>query len=387
MRLISRPTRLIRLVLPALVFTHLLQAELALEDYPLVDHLVLGAVPVKVQATRQHTFYAAFSGPVEQIVARPVGTAKAGELLLFQDRERMDIETRLLAIERQLTEKQEIPEQQLALFQSLRQIENREAEIGQQLAFIKEIENNPELSRLFAEGAEGPGIDKEAAFDRLELERRVTQRILQSLEQPEVRKLAEELVNLQLRKRELEHEKRLREARITMPFDGTYRVLLPSSAGADEMVALQGEPLVQVEDLSTVLGLVEIHGVRWRTLPRENLQLRIPRMASISREYRGQFRRALLSERERDGALIYVFAFDGEAREPAARIRGGTVTGEILLDLSAERYRLIPKLTLLEAYPEAFEHSWESGVRASFDDVREVHVGRDGVAILIGEDG
>ena len=72
-------------------------------------------------------------------------------------------------------------------------------------------------------GTELSASDQKAALERLERERNMTRRVLHSLARPELRALAEELVTLQLRKRALEHEKRLREARFTMPFDGAYR--------------------------------------------------------------------------------------------------------------------------------------------------------------------
>ena len=361
---------------------HPLAAKLRLSDYPTGYTLVLGTAPATLQARRAYTYHAPFSGPVEQGVTSPVGRADAGELLLFLDRERMQIEGRLLEIERQLTEKQEIPEQQLALFQSLRQVENREAEIGQQLAFIEAVESNPELLELFR-GEDGPGkLDEEAALERLELERHVTQRILRSLEQPEIRKLAEELVTLKLRKREIEHEKRLREARIEMPFKGAYQLLLPVEPGQTTVEALQGDPLVRVEDLSAVYGVVEIHGSRWRSLPRQRLQLRIPGMSTFSKEFRADFHQARTPQQERGGELVYLFEFKGEGRSRAAAMRGGSLAGEILLQLDAEGVRLVPKLDLLEAYPEAFGDTWKAGVRRVFEDVQAVHVGQDKLAIL-----
>jgi hypothetical protein len=354
-----------------------------LRDYPMSDHLVMGSVPASLQARQMHTFYAPTNGPIELLVPSMSGQAAKGELLAFQNRKRIELEGRLLTLERQLTEKQEIPEQQIALFQTLRQIRNREAEISQQLEFIEKIGTSPELIQLFGPTDGKDRLKEENMTNQLKSERLATQQLLNHLNDPAIRVLAQELTNLKLRMRELEHEKQLAEARIEMPFDGYYQVLLPVETGRTEVKVLQGAALLRVEDLKEIHATVEIYGVRWRQFPRERLTLRIPGMHGLDESDQAPFNKIVaVGIDPLSGALRYSFAFRGEAAERAAILRGGTVTAEILLKLGDQPARIVPKLDLLEAYPEAFRDSWEAGASQVFENLEAIYVGREALALL-----
>jgi len=353
-----------------------------LRDYPMSDHLVIGSVPANLQAKQMHTFYAPSNGPIELLVPAMSGQAAQGELLAFQNRKRIELEGRLLALERQLTEKQEIPEQQIALFQTLRQIRNREAEISQQLEFIEKIGTSPELIQLFGQAYGKDKSKEENTTNQLKSERLATQQLLNHLNDPEISVLALELTNLKLRMRELEHEKQLSEACINMPFDGDYQVLLAVDNGRTEVEVLQGAALLRVEDLKEIHATFQIYGVRWRQFPRERLSLRIPGMHGLNASDRAPFSKIVdVGVDPLDGAPRYAFAFKGAAAQRAAKIRGGTVTAEILLELGDRPARIVPKLDLLEAYPDAFRDSWEAGASQVFKNLAAIYVGREALAL------
>lgn len=375
--------RLLVFLLQGACFLPLSAQAFSIEDYPLADQLLLGTVPASIEARQSQIVQAPFNGQVERLAPAPGGTAGEGTVLAYFDRERIELEGRLLALERQLTEKQEIPEQQLALFQTLRQIENREVEITQQLAFIEKIEGNPELSKLFGRATDGLSASEDSASRRLESERRATQQMLDYLEDPEVRALAEQLVGLKLRQREIEHEKLLAEARITMPFDGDYTYLLPFESGQSTARVQQGTAVLRMENIETIDAIVEIHGARWRLLPRERLSLRIADSPGLSQEREAPFSHVVRPQGQLSSeAMRYAFAFLGEAGQGVARLRGGPVMAEVFLNFEGAQARIVPKLDLLAAYPEAFRVSWERGAREVFAGLESVHVGRDALALV-----
>jgi len=241
----------------------------------------------------------------------------------------------------------------------------------------------PELIQLFGPTDGKDRLKEENMTNQLKSERLATQQLLNHLNDPAIRVLAQELTNLKLRMRELEHEKQLAEARIEMPFDGYYQVLLPVETGRAEVKVLQGAALLRVEDLKEIHATVEIYGVRWRQFPRERLTLRIPGMHGLDESDQAPFNKIVaVGIDPLSGALRYSFAFRGEAAERAAILRGGTVTAEILLKLGDQPARIVPKLDLLEAYPEAFRDSWEAGASQVFENLEAIYVGREALALL-----
>lgn len=355
---------------------------LELTAYPQRDQISIGVVPVVLKPERAFTFTAPLTAPLEILIAEPRGEAKEGEILAFIDRERVEMEGELLGLEKQYSTTQEIPEKRLSVFQSLRQIEDRKAEIDQQLAFIKKIETNPELGRLYSKDSSQFETNKQAATERLGEEKETVDVVLNNLESPSNRELGESIITLKLQKRVWEYERKLEESQITMPFTGTYQFLFPIETGRIEYQVMQGEPLVLVEDLSRMYGVVEVRGVQWRLFDKAQLRLRLPGLGTRSAMILGKFHHSITEEKGSRSALLYYFAYDAKDVPYVARIRGGLVSGEILVDVSEERPYVVPKLDLLTAHPNAFGTSWEDGVMSLYDDVKTVYVGQDVVGVV-----
>lgn len=358
------------------------RAELKLSDYPRGSSISIGMVPVVLKPERSFSFTAPLSAPLEIAVVQSSGTAEEGMVLAYMDRERIQLEGELLELEKMHSELQEVPEKRLSVFNSLRQIEDRKAEINQQLAFIKKIETDPELGRLYSKDSSKFEQNKQTATDRLSEEKATVETVLGNLESPGNRELAENIIELKLQKRIWEHERRVEESQIAMPFTGRYQFLFPMSEGRSEYKVMQGEPLVLVEDLSSMYGVVEVRGVQWRLFDKDQLRLRLPGLGSMSNLVLGKFHHSVTEEKGPRGALLYYFNFEEKYVSKVSQIRGGMVTGEILVDVSVEQPYMVPKLDLLSANPKAFQYSWEDGVRAMFDDVKAVYVGQDIVAIV-----
>lgn len=374
--------RLIQYLIVTLLFGHIVYAELALESYPRKERIVLGTLPISLKPVREFSVNASVSGQLEIEVNQLSGWAEEGTLLANLDRERIELEGELLELETTFIELQELPEKRLAAYNDLRNAEARKSEIEKQLAFIEKIEASPELSKLYGRDRTDFDDTKSKATARLAEEMETVEEVLGNLEVPEVRALSEQILALKLKKRIAEHERRVEESLLKMPFDGRFQYLFPIEAERSNYRVLQGEPLLKFEDLSTIYGVIEVRGVLWRTYRKEQLRLRLPELGSRSFDLLGSFHHSIAEERGQRSALLYYFAFDTKAAKVVADIRGGFVSGQILLDVSEERPYLVPKLDLLEAYPNSFRGNWKTGVQSVFGEVKAVYIGQDEIGIV-----
>jgi len=375
--------KLFHIFLSATLFSGLVaRAELVLESYPRKSQIVLGTLPISLKPVRELTLSAPVSGLLELEVNQLSGYAKEGTLLASLDKDRVLLEGELLDLEAAYIELQELPEKRLSAFNNLRSIEDRKTEIEKQLAFIEKIDANPELSKLYGRDRDDFDATKLKATDRLAEEKSTVDEVLENLEEPEVRGLSEEILALKLKKRLIEHERRVEDSELAMPFDGRFQYLFPIQADRSDYRVLQGESLLKFEDLSTIYGVIEVRGVLWRTLAKEQLRLRLPELGSRSFDLMGMFHHSVAEERGQRSALLYYFSFKEAAAEVVAEIRGGLVTGQILLDVSEEQPYMIPKLDLLEAYPDRFDGTWTLGVESIFGDVANVYVGQNQIGIV-----
>lgn len=353
-----------------------------LADYPKQDFLVIGTVPVSLKAKRSFVFKAPQSASFEVIQKEKYGSATEGTVLAWLDRDQIELEAKLLKVEAVYSETVELPEKQLSAYNQLRQLESRQDEIDQQLDFIEEIEANPELGRLFAKAPETFQLDKAASAKKLQEEQGVVNAFLAKLETPGTQELSMQLVEMKRQQRLLEHQKRLKESRISMPFDGIYSYLLPLELDRTVYTVLQNDPLLLVEDTSEVHGVVEIRGVDWRVLPKERLKLRLSGSRFMDNKNLGIFLRADTDTSTNKGALLYYFSYSGESVKMVEPLRGGIVSGQILLDLTNSPAHIISKLDMLKNHPDEFDESWETGIRQLFGEVQSVYVGQQNIAVI-----
>jgi hypothetical protein len=325
------------------------------------------------------------NGSIEIMAEARQGTAKENTLLAWMDRERLELEGEVLALETTHSRVREIPEKKLAGLQQRRQLETRSSEIDQQLSFLSEIERKPELARLFTEDSDGFQQDKAETAEQLESERDLAENLLEALQTPENEALAEELAERKLAQRQLDYEKRLRDSQIRMPFDGHYRLMLPTEPGRTVYPVLQGDPILITEDRSELFGIVEVKGNHWRLLPRERLRLNFPGAGALSPEETGRFAHSVLDDSGRRPTLFYHFKFDAGNLPRVERLRGGVITAELLLDLRDEPAHIIPKADLIQAFPNAFAGGWESGIRQHVEGVQAIHIGQTAIALVLGD--
>jgi len=365
----------------ALLCPHTAPAALEPSDYPQQDFLLIGTVPTTLEPSRSFQFKAPMNGSLELMISSTSGTAQAGTLLARMDRERLELEGAVLQLEAAYSRIREIPEQKLAALQQLRQLENRSSEIGQQLDFLSEIEQKPEFASLFTENVETFHAEKSGMTQQLQQERALAEDLLHKLQDPASAKLGEQLAGMKLKQRQLDYQQRLRDSQLRMPFDGHYRVLLPSGADRSAYSILQGDPILLAEDRSALFGVVEVKGDHWRSLPQEKLCLNLPAAAAFSPEESGRFARSVLEHSARRPRLFYHFKFDSPRLERIEQLRGGIITAELLLDLRDSTAYVIPKADLLAAFPSSFGGGWADGLRRQFESIRDVYVGQHAVAV------
>ncbi len=386
-RCFSRPRRKLAAIssLAAVAFFSPQQSVASLKptDYPQQNFLLVGTVPTTIEARRSAQFKAPMNGSIELMIDATAGLAKEGALLAWMDRERLELEGDVLRLEATHHRVRDIPEKRLAALQQLRQLENRSSEIGQQLDFLGEIARKPELASLFTESVEAFNEEQVKTAEQLENEKALAERLSETLQAPENAELAEQLAEMKLQQRQLDYQKRLRDSQLRMPFDGHFRLLLPTEADRREYPVLQGDPILLAEDRSALFGVVEIKGNHWRSLPRERLLLNFPGAGALGLEETGRFDRSVMEDSGRRPSLFYYFKFEGPHLQRIDRLRGGMVTAELLLDLRDSPAYVIPKADLLAAFPRSFANGWEDGLRQHFGAIQAVHIGQHAIALTL----
>lgn len=365
----------------ALLCPNVAPAALEPSDYPQQNFLLIGTVPTTLEPSRSFHFKAPMNGSLELMTTTTSGPAKEGTLLARMDRERLELEGEMLQLEAAYSRIREIPEQKLAALQQLRQLENRSSEIGQQLDFLSEIERKPEFASLFTENVESFNEEKRGMTQQLQHERALAEDLLQKLQAPATAELGEQLAEMKLKQRQLDYQQRLRDSQIRMPFDGHYRLLLPTGAERRDYSVLQGDPILLAEDRSALFGVVEVKGDHWRSLPQEKLCLNLPGAGAFGPEESGRFERSVLEHSARRPRLFYHFKFDSTRLERIEQLRGGIITAQLLLDLRDRTAYVIPKADLLSAFPTSFDAGWAEGLRQQFKAIRHVYVGQQAVAV------
>ncbi len=314
---------------------------------------------------------------------RPGIPLAAGTLWGEFDPERTKLEREAITLARTLLEKKQQPKAALDLAREAAELVERRSELVRQSGMLQRIIAEPELAQLYlednrADSATNPTEEITALLARLKTQTELIDAVLAFSGSDEDFQIEARVLELKLIQQELDLKDRESEKRLTMPFDGEL-TLLPRRPSGDKPLRIQlGEDLALIQDFSIIRARLVMKRPEWRLIPTGQLFLRIN--AGV-RPLVARFDRSLLEEVNGREELVYYFNF-AEADRPSARsLIGGGLTARLYAELP-QPARIVPKLDLVIAHPDAFrEGDWTAGLSAALPESQLMVIGDTELAI------
>ncbi len=184
----------------------------------------------------------------------------------------------------------------------------------------------------------------------------------------------------ELKRRELDFQRRRQQSRFEMPFDGKLTLSIPISEGVTNYPVNLGQELAVARDISSVRVRVAMENVAWTGLTPEKLRA-VVRSGGESFEARFAFQKIERIQNREESA--YYFEFPPQKAAGAARLIGANVTAELWMDLP-EPARIVPKLAVVLHQPDAFQNrNWSAAIATTFPGARLLIEGQTDLAILL----
>ena len=359
--------------------------------FELGERVVLSEASARVAAQRLAGFVAPIDGPIE--IEEAVRAAGAGGIDLASGEawgrvapERIDLERRAVAAQRRQLELRgmlfEVLDQPRSRLEAFRELDNAKR-TRDQLRLAIESQDDPLVREVFPDLPAGFGEDVLAAAERLV---EVLEENLRIIDDPEasVERVQLELAEVELTQAELNLDRLEERSNLVMPFDGEL-VLRPEYDTVGPLFVRSGDVIATARGGEVVLH-VEAGEAAWLDVPSDRLVYvgDVPGGGSA----RSRFDRRETVEVRGQQSLIDRFVVEeGDGARALRRLTGASVRGRLIAELP-EPARLVPKLNLLIAAPDAFARGdWSGGVARTWPGARVVGVGLTRVAIVPPVDG
>ncbi|MEM7755034.1 MAG: hypothetical protein AAF297_05295 [Planctomycetota bacterium] len=348
--------------------------------------LTLSESSARVASQRVAPFIAAIDGPIDiDDRVREAGAAgielKSGELWGRVAPERLDLERRTveaqrrqLELRRLLFEALEVPR---SVLEARRDLENA-TRTRDQIRLAAESRDDPLVREVFPDLPSTFGDETVEAAERLV---EVLEENLRLALDPEssVDAIQLELAGVEVEQAELQFERLAERSELLMPFDGEL-VLRPELDTVGPLFVRSGDVIAGARGGEVVLN-VEAGEALWLGVPSGRLEYlaEIPGGGRATASFQ---RRETIEVRGLPTLADRFVVADGRGAAALRRLTGATVRGRLIERLT-ERARLVPKLELVLASPEAFARGdWEAGVSQVWPGARVIGVGLTEVAIV-----
>jgi len=187
-------------------------------------------------------------------------------------------------------------------------------------------------------------------------------------------------LRLKLEQQEIELDRRERDSRFIMPFDGELTLVPPLPPPGEPLIIESGMDLARIQDFSRVDARVVIKRTEWRLLDPSRVRLRVNAGSEV---LFADFSRALAEEIFGREELVYYFTFRPEQRTAARALVGGQISAQLLAVLP-QSARLVPKLDLALANPDLFRNAdWDVAVAQLIPGARVILHGDTHLAITV----
>lgn len=361
-------------------------APLDTSKYPSSAELVLAYLPADVQPLRSVRVKSPSEGLLSLTLPSPGARLPEGAVWAEFDPERLKLESEAVALARTLFEEKAAPQLRLELAATSAELAERRSELDRQIDMLGRIANDPSLSELYrgdtqtGSEAKSPSADEITTLSlRLQTQLTLIDEVLRYAGTPRENEHEHRALELKLKAQELDVAQRLRELRLTMPFEGEVTLIPPAPPAGRPLRVPTGTDLALIQDFSAIQARVPVRRPEWRIVAPSRLYLRY--VARPGGVLTAGYQRSVVQESSGRDELIYIFQFSDSARTLARPLSGGQVMMHLVLQLE-ESAVIIPKIDLLLASPAAFrEGGWETGVTAVLPGSRLLAVGETHLAI------
>ncbi|MEY4489534.1 MAG: hypothetical protein RIQ79_2042 [Verrucomicrobiota bacterium] len=397
---------------------------------PVADGVLLATLPVRVTPKREATITAPIGGLFTLLIPHETHSLPEKTVWGAVDLDRLDLEARALAQAKALYSAREVIDWRVNQINDRTKLEDTLGRLRAERALLDRIDQNPALAELYFRDQAAPAspppplgtpssssallpppstapvsqatsqslIDKtpspavsasSSSPERILLMRRridtelaLLDTKLSYLGSPVQEDLELGLMRLKLEQQTFEYERRAQLARFAAPFDAEFRLLLPLKPGSTTMEVRSGDDIARLRDLTSILIQVPVTQPLWRTLPPEQLEVRVSLEASAHTNLRARFQDTLLVTRGGREELLYLFAVDTADLDAARPLVGGLLQGELYY-APGTPVRLVQKLDLAAAAPDVLrEKGWPGLVASLYPGWRLACVGQSQLALL-----
>lgn len=353
-----------------------------LQRYPLADEIVLGTTTAEVTPARALRLKAPATGQLHLNLPPTNRPLAKGTVWAELDPAQLDLQRRAVALARTLLEAKEEPALRLEQVRTRADLTERLDEIERQSAMLRKLLKEPELGELYlADQAATGGADKvRYMLTQLDQQARLLREVLTFVGTPKQEKLELQALRLKLEQQEIDLERRERDSRLTMPFDGELTLVPPLPPAGEPLYIESGMDLARIQDFSRVEARAVIKRTEWRLLDPSRVRLRV----DAGREVLfADFSRALTEEIFGREELVYYFTFRAEQKTAARALVGGQISVQLLANLP-QAARLVPKLDLALADPELLRTAgWDAAVAQLIPGARVALSGDTHLAIVV----
>lgn len=354
--------------------------------YPAAAELVLAYLPADVQPLRSVRVKSPSEGLLSLSLPSPGARLPEGAVWGEFDPERLKLESEAVALARTLFEEKTAPQLRLELASTAAELTERRAELDRQIGMLGRIAADPSLSEIYrgdtpaGTGAKPPSADEISTLaKRLQSQLVLIDDVLRYAGTPRENEHEHRALELKLKSQEIDVAQRLRELRLTMPFEGEVTLIPPAPPAGRPLRVPTGTDLALIQDFSAIQARVPVRRPEWRIVAPSRLYLRY--VARPGGLLTAGYQRSVVQESLGRDELVYIFQFADSARTLARTLSGGQVMMHLVLQLEQSAV-IIPKIDLLLASPAAFrEGGWETGVSTLLPGSRLLAVGETHLAI------
>lgn len=280
-----------------------------LARYPEAAEILLGTVTAEVQPIRHLRLKSPVSGRLH-LKLPPPGTRLAKDTVWAEfEPARLDLERQALDLARALLETKEEPALRLEHARTRADLTERLDEIERQAAMLRRLLQAPDLAGLYLseESGDAGHPDKvRAMLALLDRQADLLREVLAYVGSPRQEELEMRALRLKVEQQQLDLDRRVRESRLVMPFDGELTLVPPLPPAGEPLPVESGMDLARLQDFSRITARAVVRRTEWRLVGPDRVSLRVPAGAG---ELRAIFTRSLAEEMFGREEMVYYFAF------------------------------------------------------------------------------
>jgi len=354
------------------------------QKFPQQKQLTLARIPAQIIPAQVQPFYAPDNGSLTLSINSFEASLKSGTLWAEFEPERLQLDAAILENRAQLLAKKR--DDLESIQQPLKQLElhEKEQKLRQQIALYKNLaQSNHDPALLHQLVAE----TNESSIEEL-LEQKQTALALVQKERlqfnPENTSQSKlELISrdLEQQQAELQFSKRLEYAQFRMFFDGNLQINLETTAPIKpNTYRVQAGQLIAIaRNLDQLDAKIAMQNAIWQSIPTSKLNYHFALPSGITLQ--ASYNKKHLDASSRGNELAYYFRIDSTNTPRVTNLSDSIVNGTLVMELEAAAF-IIPKIELLNTFPEAFSNgNWNQGIAQIWPSAQLVGEGQTQVAI------